>query len=204
MKWSWILLCASVALAADGPRLFYSRTFPGSTPAYFDVSLDSTGDYLYREAVDDELPSKMRLSEAETKEVFGLADKLDHFQHALESGLKVAFMGAKVFRYESGVDKHEVKFNYTEDADGRALQDWFERMAETAQHRDNVERTAKYDHLGVMHAMELLASAYDRKRLVGAEQFLPLLDRIAKNETYMHTARATAAEMAESIRKGQQ
>jgi len=203
MKWPLILLFASVAFAADGPRLFYSRTFPGSNPAYFDITLESNGDAVYREAVDDELPSKFHLSEAETKEVFGLADKLDHFKHPLESPLKVAFMGTKVFRYEQGTEKTEVKFNYTEDLNGQALQDWFERIAESSQQRDNLERAAKYDHLGVMHAMDLLASAYMRKRLVAVEQFLPILDRVAKNETYMHQARALAAEMAEAIRKGQ-
>ena len=203
MKWSLLFLCAAVALAADAPRLFYSRSFPGSTPAYFDITLDSSGNMQYRESVDDDLPSKWRLSEEETKEVFALADKLDHFKRPLESPAKVAFMGAKVFRYEAGDEKNEVKYNYSEDLDARALQDWFERMAETAQHHDNVERAAKYDHLGLMEAVNLLASAYERKRLVGVDQFLPLLDRIAKNETYMHTARATAAEIAESIRKAQ-
>jgi hypothetical protein len=203
MKWPLILLFASVALAADGPRLFYSRTFPGSTPAYFDVTLESNGDVVYREAVDDELPSKFHMTEADTKDVFALADKLDHFKHPLESPLKVAFMGTKVFRYEQGAEKTEVKFNYTEDLNGQALMEWFERMAESAQQRDNLERAAKYDHLGVMHAMDLLASAYMRKRLVAVEQYLPILDRVAKNETYMHQARALAAELAEAIRKAQ-
>jgi hypothetical protein len=203
MKWSLVLLFASVVFAGDGPRLFYSRTFPGSTPAYFDLAVESNGDTMYREALDDELPSKFHLSEPEVKEVFGLADKLDHFKHPLESPLKVAFMGTKVFRYEQGSEKSEVKYNFTEDVNAQALQDWFERMAESAQHRDNLERTAKYDHLGVMHAMELLASAYERKRLVAVEQFLPILDRVAKNETYMHQARALAAELAEAIRKAQ-
>jgi hypothetical protein len=32
------------------------------------------------------------------------------------------------------------------------------------------------------------------------EQYLPMLDRIAKNDTYMHTAQARAAEIAEAIR----
>ena len=204
MKWWLVLLFASVVFAGDGPRLFYSRTFPGSTPAYFDLTVESNGDTVYREAVDDELPDKFHLSDAEVKEVFGLAEKLDHFKHPLESQLKVAFMGAKVLRYEQGSEKSEVKYNYTEDTNGQALQDWFERMAESAQHRDNLERAAKYDHLGVMHAVELLASAYERKRLVAVDQFLPLLDRVAKNETYMHQARALAAEVAESIRKTQQ
>ncbi len=203
MKWSFILLFASVVFAGDGPRLFYSRAFPGSIPAYLDVTVESNGDTAYREAVDDDLPSKFHLTEAEYKEVFALADKLDHFKHPLESPLKVAFMGTKTFRFEAGGEKTEVKFNYTEDLNAQALQDWFERMAESAQHRDNLERAAKYDHLGLVQAMNLLASAYERKRLVAVEQYLPILDRVAKNENFMHTARAMAAEMAEAIRKGQ-
>ena len=203
MKWCLVLLFASVAFAADGPRLFYSRSFPGSTPAYLDVTVESNGDAVYREAVDDELPAKFHLSAAETHEVFDLADKLERFKHPLESPLKVAFMGVKVFRYENGAEKNEVKFNYSEDLSARALQDWFERMAESAEHRENLERAAKYDHLGVMQAINLLASAYERKRLVALDQFLPILDRVANNETYMHTARALAAEIAEAIRKSQ-
>jgi hypothetical protein len=76
-------------------------------------------------------------------------------------------------------------------------------MAESAEHRENVERAAKYDHLGLVEAINLLASAYERRRLVALDQFLPILDRVAKNETYMHTARALAAEIAEAIRKPQ-
>jgi hypothetical protein len=203
MKWSLLLLFASVAFAGDGARLFYSRSFPGSTPAYLDVTVESNGDASYREAVDDELPTKFHLTDAEKTEVFALADKLDRFKHPLESPAKVAFMGAKTFRYEEGAEKTEVKFNYTEDPNGKALLDWFERMAESAEHRFNVERAAKYDHLGLIDAMNLLASAYERKRLVAVAQFLPILDRVAKNDTYTHSARALAAEMAEDIRRTQ-
>ena len=49
----------------------------------------------------------------------------------------------------------------------------------------------------------LLESAIERKRLVALDQYLPMLDKIAKNETYMHTARARAAEIAEAIRATQ-
>jgi len=40
-------------------------------------------------------------------------------------------MGMKTYRFENGSEKHEVKFNFSEDADARLLQDWFERIAET-------------------------------------------------------------------------
>ena len=200
MKWTLFLLFANVLFAGDGPRLFYSRSFPGSVPAYFEVKLEQNGDAEYREAPDEDNPLKFHLAEAETKEVFGLAEKLDYFKHPLESPVKVAFMGTKTLRYENGEGKSEVKFNYSEDPQAREMMDWFERMGESAEHRIELERTAKYDRLGVLKALLLLESAMDRKRLVGMDQYLPMLDRIAKNESYMHTARARAAEIAEAIR----
>ena len=202
MKWTLILLFANVLLAGDGPRLFYSRSFPGSVPPYLQVTLEQNGDAEYREAPDEDNPLKFHLTEAEAQEVFGLAEKLDYFKRPLESPLKVAFMGAKTFRYENGEGKSEVKFNYSEDPQARELMDWFERMGESAEHRIELERTAKYDRLGVLKALLLLESAMDRKRLVGMEQYLPMLERIAKNESYMHTARARASEIAEFIRAG--
>jgi hypothetical protein len=200
MKWSLILLFANVLFAGEGPRLLYSKSFPGSVPPYFQVTLDQNGDAEYREAPDEDDPLKYRLTEAETHEVFGLAEKLDYFKHPLESPVKVAFMGTKTFRWENGDRKSEVKFNFSDDPSARDLADWFERMGESAQHRIELERTAKYDRLGVLKALLLLESAMDRKRLVGLDQYLPTLDSIAKNESYMHTARARAAEIAEAIR----
>jgi hypothetical protein len=202
MKWTLFLLFASSLFGADGPRLFYSKNFPGSVPPYVQVTLDKGGETEYREAPDDNDPLKFKLTEAEVTEVYGLAEKLDNFKHPVDSGLKVAFMGTKTFRMEQGTEKHEVQFNYSENPAASALWEWFERMTESAQHRIDLDRAAKYDHLGLVKALNLLWSAMDRKRLVGLEQYLPTLDRIVKNETYMHTARARAAEIAEAIRKG--
>jgi hypothetical protein len=106
----------------------------------------------------------------------------------------------KTFRYENGAQKTEVKFNFSEDPVARDLADCFEKISESAQHRINLERAAKYDKLGVMKAMLLFEQSWDRKRIVAADQFLPILDRIAKNETYMHEARLRAARMADLIR----
>ena len=200
MKWPLILLFASALFGADEPRIIYSKSFPGSAPAFTKITLEKSGAAEYREAEDDELPIKFQLTPAETQSVFDLAAKVDYFKHPLDSQLKVAFMGAKTFRYESGAVKNEAKFNYSEDPNARELLDWFERMAESAQHRIGLERAAKYDRLGLVKALMLLESALDRKRLVGLDQYLPTLDRISKNENYMHTARARASEIAEAIR----
>jgi hypothetical protein len=46
----------------------------------------------------------------------------------------------------------------------------------------------------------MLESAMDRNRVVAMQQYLPLLDRIAKNESYLHSARQRAANLADGIR----
>jgi hypothetical protein len=198
--WAALLLSTSVLCAADAPRIFWSKAFPGSTPAYVQVTLDKAGNAEYKEAADDDQPLKFKLTGTETATVFELADKVDHFKHPLESPLKVAFMGKKTFRWEDGATPSEVTFNYSEDVSAQALLDWFEKMSESAQERIDLERAAKYDRLGVDKALRMLWMALDRKRLVAAEQYLPMLDRIANNESYMHTARTKAAEIAELIR----
>jgi hypothetical protein len=208
MRRSWLLivalavllLLAGILVAADGPTLFYSKSFPGSTPAYVEITLAKNGVVAYREAPNEENPIQFRLKENETDEIFGLVEKTGSFKRELESGLKVAFMGAKTFRLENATEKSEVKFNYTQDAAAQALADWFERMAETAGRLIDLQRAAKYDKLGVVQSLLELQIVLDKKRLLDAEQFLPLLDRISKNETYMHTARTRADEIATAIR----
>lgn len=200
MKWALALALAPLVAGADVPRLVFSKSFPGSAPAYVEITLDRSGNASYKEAADDDQPLRFQVPESDVAVIFGLADKLGHFNHPLEAPLKVAFMGTKMFRFEAGAEKQEVKFNYSEDPDAQALLDWFERISETEQHVINLERTVKYDKLGVNEALLLLQISFDHKRLVAPQQLLPLLDRVVKNDSYMHMARERAAGLAEAIR----
>ena len=66
--------------------------------------------------------------------MFDLAEKLGRFQRPVESGLKIANLGLKTFRFEDGAEQHEIQFNYSEDVNAQALLDRFERITETEQH----------------------------------------------------------------------
>jgi hypothetical protein len=186
--------------AADLPKLLYSKSFPGSQPAYVAIAVDRVGNATYREAPDDDNPLAFKLTPQETEALFAKAEKLGRFTRPLESGLKVARLGEKTFRYENGAEKHEVKFNYSLDLDAQALLDWFEIVAESEQYFIALERAVKFDKLGVNDALLALDIALEHDRLAARTQFLPLLDRIVKNETFMHMARARAASLAENIR----
>jgi hypothetical protein len=199
MKWLAAALFCSILCAAE-PRLFFSKSFPGSTPAYVAITVEQSGAGVYKEAADDDNPLKFQLSSADTTEMFTLADKLDRFKRPLESPLKVAKMGMKTLRYEEDGKSTEVKFNFSEDVDARALTDWFERISETGQSYYALERAVKYDKLGVNQALLQFEISRDRKRVVSPQLFLPMLDRVAKNDSYLNMARSRAANLAESIR----
>ena len=73
-------------------------------------------------------------------------------------------------------------------------------MAESSQHLIDLERAAKYDHLGVDGALQGLEAAFENGRVVAPEQFLPMLDRVVKNDSFLHMARDRAQALADGIR----
>jgi hypothetical protein len=200
VKALWLLLAIPLLVGA-GPRTTFSKSFPGSVPPYIEITVDRSGAAEYKEDPKDDNPLKFQLSQSDADTIFGLVDRLDHFARPLESGLKVANMGLKTFRY-AGDDgaSHEVKFNYSEDLEAKTLLDWFERISETERILIELERSVRFDKLGVQDAILRVEVERDQKRLVAEEQFLPMLDRIVKNESYLHMARTRAAALAESIR----
>ena len=195
-----MLVFAAALWPQNPPRIFYSKLFLGSVPEYSEITVDRSGQGQYKESRDDDSPVRFQLTQAESADIFVLAEKLDRFNRPLESHLKVANTGIKTFRFDDGKEKHEVKFNYSTDPNAGALWDWFERIAETERSFAGLEKTARFDKLGVNDALLQLEVSKDHKRLVAAQQFLPILDSIAGNEAYLHMARIRAANLAQALR----
>ena len=191
--------CGAVSLAADSGRVIFTKSFPGSTPAYIGITLERSGAATYKEAEDDD-PDKFQIEGDAAGAIFDLASKLDHFARPVESGLKVANMGLKTFRWENGEERNEVKFNYSTDDNAKALWDWFEAISETERMLAELKRSVKHDKLGVHDALIAIEGQWQHRRLIGAAQFLPLLDQVIANEMYLHMARERAAQLAEAIR----
>ena len=202
MKTLLLALCIAAHAASpnDAAKIVYTKSFPGSSPAYVSITVDRSGQVSYKEEVDDDDPEKFQLEDSGTEVMFDLAARLDHFKHPLESGLKVANMGMKTFRWEEGGTSSEQKFNYSIDENAKALHDWFEAITETERLFAELKRAARHDKLGVHEALIHIEATWAQRRLTGAEQFLPLLDQIAQNEIYLHMARQRAAVLGEAIR----
>ena len=74
-------------------------------------------------------------------------------------------------------------------------------MAESGQYYYELEKTVKFDKLGVNQAILKLESAWDRKHLVGVAMYVPLLDRVAKNDSYLNMARDRAEKLSATFRE---
>jgi len=190
-----VFVCATILAQADEGIVFYSKSFPGSKPEYMEIEIQPTGEAQYKESAADDLPVKFKLLDEERIAIYGLVEKLEFFQRKLESGLPVAKMGEKTYRFSKDGKKYEVKFNYSQDLDAQALQDWFEKMTETVNLFYDLDRTVRFEPLGVNRAMLLLESAWDRKRLIGIELYYPLLNRVIKNDRYLNMDRERAARL---------
>ena len=200
MRVAILLLAAVSAWAAEAPRLFFSKSFPGSTPPFFSITVERSGAASYNESEDPDNAEKLQLEERVSDAMFGLAEKLDRFKKPLESGLKVANMGQKTLRWEEGAEKSEAKFNYSTIEDAKLLSDYFERIADCTRVIVELKRALRHDRLGVNAAVIGIQTLWNNKRLVGTAQFLPLLDQVASNEAYIHMAGARAAQIADAIR----
>ena len=74
------------------------------------------------------------------------------------------------------------------------------RITETERLVVIFRRAVRHDKLGVNESLVNIQMAWEKKRITGAGQFLPLLDQVAKNDTYMHMARERAAQLGDAIR----
>lgn len=189
------LVCACILAQAEDGIVFYSKSFPGSKPEYMEIEIQPTGDVQYKESAADDLPIKFKLLDEERTAIYALVEKLEFFQRKLESGLPVAKMGEKTYRFSKDNKKQEVKFNYSQDLDAQALQDWFEKMTETVNLFYDLDRTVRFEPLGVNRALLHLESSWDRKRLIGYEIYYPLLNRVIKNDRYLNMDRERAARL---------
>jgi hypothetical protein len=194
------VLLAVLASAQTNARIVYTKSFAGSVPAYVRITLERDGTATYNESKEADDAEALQLEKDAAAAIFELARKLNYFKRPLESGLKVANMGAKTYRWENGAEVYESTFNYSQDESARILQDWFERITDSERAFLELDRVVKHDRLGVHQAMLQIVDLWDNRRLLATPTWLPLLDRVAQNEAFINMARERAAYVAAGIR----
>ena len=203
----WLLVGALIAPAAStapgGATVSYRRVFKGSSPEFIEIKVSDQGKCTYdiRQLEEDADPQPIDVGPEVRKQIFELAGELKNFAVGnLDIQKKIANLGQKTLRYESGADVHETSFNYTENSTATQLMQIFEGLARQQQDFDELQRAAKFDRLGVNDALMQFESDMDHRVLPEPERLLPLLDQIAADSHFLEIARTRARALAERIR----
>ena len=200
-------MTAYAALAAPGPagaKLTFRRVFKGSSPEFIEIIVREDSDvaaYEIRQLDEDAGASPFQVSAKWRAKMFDLATQLKHFQgQDLDVHRKIANLGEKTFRWESGAEVHETKFNYTLNSAAAQLLQIFEGLARQQENVDLISRRMKYDRLGINDALLQFESDLNRSLLPEPQRVVPLLDQIAGDSRFVEIARQRARSLAERIR----
>jgi len=179
--------------------LTFTKSFPGSVPDYWRVSLQENGDAEYFVAADDTKPVKFKVSEALVKQAFDLSTKLNHFKDPLESKRKVAFVGKKTMVWENGSERGEVTFNFSEIPEAAELAWLFERISSTQQTLEELQRLMHFDKLGLMKYLLQTEIAVEHKDLADPVNLVPVLEQISVGKSYMDICRQRSRIILDKI-----
>ena len=200
------LAAGGTIYAADTPsaKLTFRRLFKGSTPELIEISVKADSDnatYEIRQLDEDPGALPFQVSASLRGKMFELAGQLNHFQgQELDVHRKIANLGEKTFRWESGKEVHETKFNYTLNPAAAQLLQIFEGLARQQEYVDLITRRMKYDRLGVNDALLQFETDLNRSLVPEPQRVLPMLDTIANDSRFVEIARQRARALAERIR----
>ena len=202
-------LLAALALAPLGQAapsnatITYRRVFKGSTPEFIEIRVVEPGKSTFdiRQLEEDPAAETFEVGPPVRQKIFELAADLKNFAIAdLDIQKRIANLGQKTFRYESGSEMHETTFNYTLNASANQLMQIFEGLARQQSDLVLLERRVKYDRLGVNDALRQFESDMDHRLLPEPERLLAVLDRIGADSHFVEIARTRARALAERIR----
>ncbi len=193
----------AILAPSDSATITYRKIFKSSYPEFAEIKLDPSGHGTFdiRQLDEEPNPQPFEVNASLAERIFALAAKLHNFQGVdLDIHRRIANLGEKTLRYHKGSETHEVKFNYTLDDSASQLMAIFEGLARQATDLSDLERTMRYDRLGVNDVLQQIEQDYNNKLFPEPERLLGALDQVAADSKYIDIARQRARNLAAKIR----
>jgi hypothetical protein len=190
-----------------GTTITYRRVFKSSTPEFIEIKIGDQSKCTFdiRQLDEDADPQAFEVGPEVQKKIFDLSSDLSHFANQnLDIQKKIANLGQKTFRYESGAEVHETSFNYTMNASATQLMQIFEGLAKQQEDLTLLQRRAQFDRLGVNDALMQFENDMDHRLLPEPERLLPVLDQISADSHFVEIARSRARALAGRIRNSRE
>jgi hypothetical protein len=112
-----------------------------------------------------------------------------------ESHFKVADMGMKTIVLQKKGRSREVRFNYTTDRNINTIADQLNGIVTTELRADSLEKSMKYDKLGLPDQITALQNELNGHWLAEPQLLLPVLRQIANNPAYFNMVQRKAHQL---------
>jgi hypothetical protein len=189
--------------AAGEAVITYTKIFKGSVPESVELIIRETGKCTFdiRQLAEDPKATEFEVGQPIREKIFSLAKELNNFRNLdLDTHRKIANLGAKTFRYEKDGVVNEVTYNYTVNTPASQLQQIFEGLSYQQDHLQTLQRTLKYDRLGLYDALGYLEADLENGVIPEPEHLLPVLEQIANDTHVIEIARSRARAITAKIR----
>ncbi len=196
-------VATAIPAASDSPTITYRKIFKTSYPEYVEIKLNESGHGTFdiRQLDEEANLQPFEVDVPLAQKIFALAAKLHNFQGVdLDVHRRIANLGEKTLRYDKGSETHEVKFNYTLDDSAGQLMTIFEGLARQTTDLSDLERTMRYDRLGVNDVLLQIEQDYNNKLFPEPERLLSALDQLTGDSKFIDIARQRARTLASRIR----
>jgi hypothetical protein len=194
---------AGVVAPVDGAIITFRKIFKSSYPEFVEIKVSDAGSGTFdiRSLDEEPSPQPFQMEPELSQRIFGLAGKLHNFQGVdLAVHRRIANLGEKTFRYEKGGETHEVTFNYTLDDSATQLLNIFEGFTRQEMDLSDLQRTMRYDRLGVNDVLGQIETDYNNKLLPEPQRLLAALDQVSADDKFIDMARQRARTLASRIR----
>jgi len=198
-----VIIAALPVHAAGDAVITYTKIFKGSVPESVELIIRETGKCTFdiRQLAEDPKATEFEVGQPIREKIFSLAKELNNFRNLdLDTHRKIANLGAKTFRYEKDGVVNEVTYNYTVNTPASQLQQIFEGLSYQQDHLQTLQRTLKYDRLGLYDALGYLDNDLENGVIPEPEHLLPVLEQIANDMHVIEIARSRARAITARIR----
>jgi hypothetical protein len=184
------------------PTITFRKIFKSSTPEFVEIKVDERGAASsdIRQLDEDPSPEPFHIAPALAAKIFSLAAGLHDFNGIrLEAKRRIANLGEKTFRYDNGPETYQVSFNYTLNQAANDLLEIFEGLSLQQQYVDELNRSMRYDPLGLNDVLLRLQGDLAHNLLADPAALLPVLNRISSDQRFLNIARQRARLIASGI-----
>ncbi|HXE30645.1 MAG TPA: hypothetical protein VN515_02460 [Terriglobales bacterium] len=198
------LLAAGVFAQAPAvsPRVTYMRSFQGSQPSFFEITVSEDGQATYQARENDGEPLttlRFTASPETVRQIFRDAKRLKLFAESLQSKDKVAFTGEKSLAYDDAGAHYTQQYTYTKLPAAVELTSLFEKVSTGGMDAIRLRRAEQYTRLDVLDLIVQTQQDWSGGQIAEPQILVPTLEQLAGDANQMQSARNRADKLLKQI-----